>query len=86
MDGGVKRAAQELTGGEDAVGVRADGEEGGVAQVEKAGEADDDVETEGQQDVDPGIARLADEGAAVAAGEDLGDEGPQEREQQQGVG
>ena len=37
-----------LIGGEDAIGIGADGEEGGVTEIEKAREADHDVEAERQ--------------------------------------
>ena len=42
----------ELRRGEDPVEVRAEAEEGDVAEVEEAGEADDDVQAEGEQRVD----------------------------------
>ena len=49
-------------GGERAAGVGTDGEEGGVAEVEQAGEADHHVEAEGEQGVDRrGPRRPADE-------------------------
>ena len=39
------------------VGVRADGEERRVAQVEQAGQADDDVQAQRQQHEDAGMAK-----------------------------
>ena len=45
----------ELAGGEHGVGIGADGEEGRIAQVEQAGIADHDIQTECQQDPPPGI-------------------------------
>ena len=37
-----------LVRGEDAIGIGADGEEGGIAEIEQASEADHDVEAERQ--------------------------------------
>ena len=54
-----------LPGRQDAVGIGADGEEGGIAQIEQAGEADDDVEAERQHGEGGGIGRGVDV-AAVA--------------------
>ena len=48
----LPRGERAVVGGELGGGVGADGEEGHVAEVEHAGLADDDVQPEGQQDVD----------------------------------
>src|SRR5207248_4901231 len=61
---GVARVA----GGEEAVRVRAEAVEGDVAEVEEAGEADDDVQPEAEQDVQE--REHAEPRERVAAGED----------------
>ncbi len=48
-------ARLHLIGGQNPVGIGADGEEGGVAEVEEPGEADDDVEPERQDGEGAGI-------------------------------
>ena len=44
-----------LPGGEDAVGIGADREEGGIAEIEQAGETDDDIEAERQHGEGGGV-------------------------------
>ena len=51
--------------GRERVGVRADREERGVAKVEQARQADDDVQAERQQDEDPGDREAVDPDALV---------------------
>ena len=51
----------ELRGGEEGVGVRADGEEGSIAEVEQARKANHDIEAEGENHVLGGIGQLTDE-------------------------
>ncbi len=57
-----ERACAGRVNGRRAVGVRvrADGEERGVAQVEQAGQANDDVQADRQQDEDAGVGEAAD--------------------------
>ncbi len=80
----------EARPGEDRRGVGADREEGGVAEIQEAGEAHHHVEPEGEQDVDDGEARppgdevvglVEDrrEGAADGEGEDCQHHGPAEQ-------
>src|SRR5207248_6306222 len=57
-----------VAGGEEAVRVRAEAVEGDVTKVEEAGEADDDVQSEAEQDVQEREDAEARE--RVAAGED----------------
>src|SRR6516225_1805387 len=66
-----------LVGGEDAIGIRAYGEEGGIAEVEEASEADHDIEAESQdresESVRGGVDNAfigEDKGEAEAEGED----------------
>jgi hypothetical protein len=53
-------ARLHLIGGQNPVGIGADGEEGGVAEVEEPGEADDDVEPERQDGEGAGIGGRVD--------------------------
>ena len=55
----------ERGAGDQGGGVGADAEEGDVAEVEEAGEADDDVQAEGDGREDEDVDR--DEGVSVAA-------------------
>src|SRR6516164_832027 len=66
-----------LVGGEDAIGIRAYGEKGGIAKIEEASEADHDVEAESQDGESEGVRGGVndafigeDEGKAEAEGED----------------
>src|SRR5882724_4928245 len=62
-----------LPGRKGAISVGTDGEEGGVSQIQQAGIADDDVETERQRREGAGIGRSIDV-AAVAVDQREGEE------------
>src|SRR6266481_9781607 len=61
MVGVVYGRRQQLLRREQRVGVRADGEEWSVPKVEKAGEADHDVEPDREEHVRPGVPGERDE-------------------------
>ena len=61
----MSRRRRELCRGKQRVRIRADRVEGGVAEVEQAGEADHDVQPDREQHERPGTRCLRDEGGAV---------------------
>ncbi len=70
----VQGTAIQLARGEHPHGVGTNGEEGGVAEVEKPCVPDDDVQPDGEENVDACVGGLVDEGAAATAGEQRGEE------------
>jgi hypothetical protein len=54
----------ELRAGKQRIGIRADRVEGDVAEIEQAGEADHDVEAQGEEHVKDGVVRDAHPGCA----------------------
>ena len=58
----------QLERGQDAVGVGTDGEERGIAKVEQAGEADDDVQPERQRGIGRGVGHAVHVGIVVDVG------------------
>ena len=69
-----------LIGAQESVGVRADAEEGDVAQVEQAAPADDDVQPEREQHEDDGVERDPADVAALEADRHEADDPDEERE------
>ena len=68
-----------LVGAEERVGVRADAEEGDVAEVEQAAPADDDVQPEREQHEDDRVERDPADVAALEADRDQADDPDEER-------
>ena len=73
VDRVMNRRADELLGGEHAIGVRADREEGGITEVQQPREADHHVETDRQEDVNAGVCGEADQVISVPVVRELDD-------------
>ena len=80
VDGRVEEGA----GRQQRVGVGADREEGGIAEVEEPGEADHHVEPQRQQDVDARIRGQQHDRPSLAAGREVGHHREDQRPHQQG--